>query len=230
MKGPAAMDQTPTDESIVLTCFSDVLCVWAHLSEARLDEVRRCYGSRVHIDYRFFPVFGNSARKIGTGWRERGGYAGFADHVREAMAPHQHIELHPAIWRDVRPASSAPAHLMLKAVQRVAPHQSQALLVAVRKAYFRDCRDIARRSVLEELLQDQGVDVEAVRDVLDSGEAHADLEADEQDRREQQVQGSPTLVLNNGRQKLFGNVGFRLIDANIEELLRTPRADAASWC
>jgi hypothetical protein len=44
------------------------------------------------------------------------------------------------------------------------------------------------------------------------------------------VQGSPTYILNNGRQKLFGNVGYGVIEANIMELIRSPVAGAASWC
>ncbi len=44
------------------------------------------------------------------------------------------------------------------------------------------------------------------------------------------IQGSPTFVLNEGRQKLYGNVGYRIIDANIQEMLREPRTDQASWC
>jgi hypothetical protein len=35
--------------------------------------------------------------------------------------------------------------------------------------------------------------------------------------------------MNDGRQKLFGNVGYRLLEANVQELLRTP-AGEASWC
>jgi hypothetical protein len=42
--------------------------------------------------------------------------------------------------------------------------------------------------------------------------------------------GSPSLVLNEERQKLYGNVGFRVMQANIQELIRTPHADEASWC
>lgn len=30
--------------------------------------------------------------------------------------------------------------------------------------------------------------------------------------------------------KLYGDVGFRIIEANIEELLRVPGDDQASWC
>ena len=44
------------------------------------------------------------------------------------------------------------------------------------------------------------------------------------------VKGSPTMILNQGRQKLYGNVGYRIIEANIQELLRDPHPDQASWC
>ena len=37
------------------------------------------------------------------------------------------------------------------------------------------------------------------------------------------------VLINEGRQKLYGNVGYRVIEANIEELL-TDNTDRASWC
>ena len=43
------------------------------------------------------------------------------------------------------------------------------------------------------------------------------------------VMGSPTLVFNEGRQMIYGNVGYRVIEANVLELLNKPKA-AASWC
>ncbi len=36
--------------------------------------------------------------------------------------------------------------------------------------------------------------------------------------------------MNAGRQILYGNVGYRLIEANLNELLRAPNSDDASWC
>ena len=36
--------------------------------------------------------------------------------------------------------------------------------------------------------------------------------------------------MNDGRQKLYGNVGYGVIEANIKELLRSPVAGTASWC
>ena len=40
---------------------------------------------------------------------------------------------------------------------------------------------------------------------------------------------SPSLVMNEGRQHLNGNVGYRVIEANVHELLRKP-VDEMSWC
>jgi hypothetical protein len=43
------------------------------------------------------------------------------------------------------------------------------------------------------------------------------------------VDVSPTFVFNDGRQRLNGNVGYRVIEANVRELLRAPEA-GRSWC
>jgi hypothetical protein len=56
------------------------------------------------------------------------------------------------------------------------------------------------------------------------------LAADYQDAERMRIEGSPSLVLNEGRQKLYGNVGFRLIEANVQALIHAPAADDASWC
>jgi hypothetical protein len=40
---------------------------------------------------------------------------------------------------------------------------------------------------------------------------------------------SPTLIFNEGRQRLNGNVGYRVIEANIRELLHNPSGEL-SWC
>jgi len=37
------------------------------------------------------------------------------------------------------------------------------------------------------------------------------------------------LLFNEGRQVLTGNVGYRVIEANVRELLRVP-VDQSSWC
>ncbi|MDH3687451.1 MAG: DsbA family protein [Myxococcales bacterium] len=216
--------------SVSLTYYSDVLCVWAYIAQTRIEEVAEQFGSEVTIDYRFCSVFGDSAHKIGHGWADRGGYDGFSSHLREAVASFDRVALHPEIWQRDRPASSTPAHLVLKAVQRADPAHFEATLKAMRSAFFERCLDIGRRSVLDAALTEAGVSADAVWQQLDCGAAHAALEADRRDESALRVQGSPTFILDGGRQKLYGNVGYRVIEANIKELLRSPNAGAASWC
>ena len=217
-------------QHLSLTYYSDVLCVWAYISQARVDEVAAKFSDEVSIDYRFCSVFGDTAYKIGTGWAERGGYAGFGEHLREAASEFDHVKLHPEIWQRTRPTSSTPAHILLKAVQRVDKRNCRAVLQELRLAFFERCLDISSHSVLRASLEVVGVPVNDVQEAIDSGAAHADLEADHRDKQVLMVQGSPTFVLNDGRQKLYGNVGYGVIEANIKELLRSPVAGAASWC
>jgi len=58
---------------------------------------------------------------------------------------------------------------------------------------------------------------------------HAALDDDYRLRQDYGVKGSPTLVFNEGRPIIYGNVDYRVIEANIEELLRNNN-QSASWC
>jgi len=45
------------DKPVVIDHFSDVLCVWAYAAQIRVDEIQREFGSQVHINYHFVPIF-----------------------------------------------------------------------------------------------------------------------------------------------------------------------------
>jgi len=49
---------------IEVTYFSDVLCIWAYASQARVDAVKEQFGDAVQIKHRFCSVFGDTAGKI----------------------------------------------------------------------------------------------------------------------------------------------------------------------
>ncbi len=221
--------------------FSDVLCIWAYASQARLDAVRSTFADAVRIKHQFCSVFGDTTRKITSTWNDKGGYDAFNAHLRQIAARFPHIQVHPEVWLKVRPATSASAHLFMKAIQlwehelRIAPTPSAVsifdqALWAFRCAFFQDCRDIARWNVQCEVASAVGVDLVAIERLIHNGRAFASLSADYQDADTLRIEGSPSFVLNEDRQKLYGNIGFRLIESNIQELLRTPREDEASWC
>jgi predicted DsbA family dithiol-disulfide isomerase len=234
----------PDPAPIAISYFSDLLCIWAYAAQARLDEVRRRFPDQVSVSVRFCPIFGDTARRIGEGWRERGGYEGFNAHIRGVAGHFDHIAVHARVWLDARPASSAGAHLYVKAAQLVearlgleaevcdgvAQSPSDRLAWALRLAFFRDGRDLAQREVQDEAARALGLPVAAIADEIANGRAYAALCADLEARDALHIEGSPTFVLNEGRQKLYGNVGYRVIEANIQELLREPEAGQASWC
>lgn len=223
-------------DPVSITYFSDVLCIWAYATQIRLDEVARHFGAEVTIDYRFCSVFGNTADKIARGWAEKGSYEGFNRHLQEVGDKFSHIDVHPQIWLAARPASSDSAHLFIKAVQNLESKSggsglhSIPLIWQLRRAFFHECRDISRRDVQYEIAEELGIQVGPVEAEIDSGAAFASLAADYQQRDYLKLEGSPTFVLNQGRQKLYGNLGYRVIEANIRELLREPGVGEMSWC
>lgn len=224
------MTTTPAASVVTLTAFSDVLCVWAHIAQIRIDEAKSAFGDTLQIASRCCSVFGDTANKIGAGWADRGGYQAFNRHLREIGERFAHITIHPELWLNVRPASSLGAHATIKALQHVDSTRTEAFVRGLRHAFFAECRDVAQWSVQRDVLGAVGVDIAQVEHCLQSGVAHAALAADLAAADARRIQGSPTFVLNEGRQILYGNVGYRVLEANLREILRAPSAENASWC
>ena len=90
----------------------------------------------------------------------------------------------------------------------VDPHTGQSIVEDLiwrgRCSFFRDALNIDKLSVLMGLAEEMNLLVT-------------------------RLEGSPSFILNEGRQKLFGNVGYRIIEDNAAELLEH-QGDQASWC
>ena len=220
---------------VQLSYFSDVLCIWAYVGQIRLDELKNQFGNRIAVEQHFITLFGCTENRIGDGWADRGGYAGFGQHVCAVAKEFPHIEINPAVWQDCRPRTSAMAHLLLKATQLHCRRQGKSetaveqLAHAIREAFFKEARDVSQRAVLLDIASSLGLSVSALKKLIDNGTAMAALMADMALREKHKLEGSPTYLLNNGRQKLYGNVGYRVIEANVLELLEHPQG-CASWC
>lgn len=229
--------------SVIVSYYSDVLCVWAYVAQVRVDELRRSFGDRVTIVPRFVPVFGDTPRKLGDGWRDRGGYEAYAAHAASVVRRFEHVTLGDDAWKRVRPASSHVPHAVVRALgllvrdgivdlARPSPEgrpPCEELSWQLRVAFFRDGRDIGRVPVALEIASEMGLPADDLRARLDDGSAWAALHADHEAVKEEGVRGSPTFVLNERRQILYGNVGYRILEANVLELLRDAR-EQATWC
>ena len=222
-------------DTVQITHFSDALCVWAYVSQVRCDELLTEFEERASIEYRYFQVFGNVAGKMDKAWAKRGGIAGYAEHVQGVTAGFPHVKLHADVWVRNTPTSSMPAHLLLCGVRElerlgeVDAGVASATAWAVREAFFARCEDISARGVLLESAQRAGVEPSKLEPLLEDGRAHAALSVDLESAREFDIRASPTLTFNEGRQRLAGNVGYRILEANVRELLEHPDGES-SWC
>jgi predicted DsbA family dithiol-disulfide isomerase len=215
---------------IVIDYFTDVLCVWAWIAQPRLEELQRQYGGEIKIRHRYVDIFGDSHKKIREQWGETDGFEKFSSHVVKSAEPFDQVIVHPDLWTKVQPRSSLQAHLLLKAVALIAGDCAiEPMALRIRHAFFCEALDIADLSLLLDLAAAEKLDSESLRNALKNGSAIAALSNDLRSANELGVKGSPTWVLNEGRQVLYGNVGYRILSANIEELLKNPGSEA-SWC
>ncbi len=224
-------------EPIRISYFSDVLCVWAYIAQIRLDELVKNFPEQVAIEHHFVPVFGNAREKLEARWRDRGGLSGYRDHVQQVAQKFDHITIHPEIWTTVTPASSTSCHLFLHAIQLLeikgilpkANRVFEQAIWAFREAFFTKLANLSDYQVQLAIAQDLGLPIDAIQTQIESGEAYALLSKDFELVKEHTVTISPTLSFNEGRQRLNGNVGYRVIEANIRELLHNPPGEL-SWC
>lgn len=222
-------------QKIKITHFSDILCVWAYISQIRIDELESEFSDRIALDFRLFPVFGNVEGKMATQWRDRGGIEAYNKHVTQVAQQFDHLQINPRVWLDNRPKSSLPAHLYLSAI-RISEQEGTAeqgmflgFKKRLRSAFFTELMDISNDAVLQKLVAQIGLPVTAIAEKISNGEAFASLAEDMQLAKELSVKSSPTLIFNEDRQRLAGNVGYRIIEANIRELLEHPESEQ-SWC
>lgn len=188
------------------------------------------WGERVSSNYLCINVFGDTQKKFAEGWSDRGGFEGYANHVAEAVEPFERAVVNPRVWSEVRPMSSAIPHLVIKAAALVeGTAREYELALQLRRAFFEDARDIGQLDVAMDVAIQAGFQSSDLNAVIDDGRAHAQLMSDYDLAQKMSIRGSPSWVLNEGRQILYGNVGYRVISANIRELIKRP-SEEASWC
>ena len=230
-------------QQIKISYYSDVLCFWAYAAQIRLDELEEKFGEKIIIKHHFISVFGDTEQRIGEGWKDRGGYTGFTQHINDAAKAFPHLNVNPEIWQSTRPKTSAMSHCFLKAVQcleekelispsvnaRYGKTVFEEALWRVRSAFFKEALDIGNISVLKNIAEEMQLPMAEIEQVLNDGAALADLMSDMEKKELLKLEGSPSYVMNDGRQKLYGNIGYRVIEANVTELLEHDN-NQLSWC
>ena len=219
--------------------FSDVLCVWAHVGQANIAKLVEKFDDRVEVEVHFCSIFPDTQTKINKAWQDRGGFTGYAAHVKEVAGRFDNVNIHDDVWAKVQPKSSASPHLFIKAVALLEDNGPEAgffdrlsnrAAMELRTAFFTQAKDISDWSVQRAVSEKIGVDFDAVQKKIETGEAIAKLAADYELGQALHVQGSPTYILSEGRQILFGNISYGILEANVSELLSERRTESGSIC
>jgi predicted DsbA family dithiol-disulfide isomerase len=221
---------TMDSDCITIDYYSDVLCIWAWITQRRIDELNKHFDDKINIRYFYVDIFGDATTRINQQWSDKGLYEGFADHVESSVAPYEFATVHNDIWSKVRPTTSSNPHMVLKAIE-IAHSEKYAIdfSCVIRKAFFLQAIDISNLDNIFKLMRANNIDVDPVKALITDGQALAALMCDYQKASQYQIKGSPCFVMNEGRQILFGNVGYRVLRINIEEILNKVETDA-SWC
>ncbi len=231
-------------KNVSVSYFTDILCVWAYIAQVRMDQLKKKFGEEIVLEEHYFSVFGSVGQKMESNWGAKGGVSAYNKHIQEITEKFDHIKVHPDVWIKNTPTTSGSCHLFLKALQVLDnrnelpeildsgnSRKSVVEIVAweFRLAFFRDLIDISSFKSQMEIAERLQLPIKEIQEVIDSGAAFSALDSDLQLKEQFGVVGSPSLVLNEGRQMIYGNVGYRVIEANIQELLNQPE-NQASWC
>ena len=229
-------------KALDIAYYSDLLCVWAYVAQIRLDELKANFKEKIEITPYHVTLFGDTQKRMDSGWSDRGGYDGFSEHVLNVCSEFPHLEINPQVWKSCKPTTSGTAHLFLKAVDLLeqdnqvnspSEEDKHQLLKKVewafRLAFFRDARDISDLNVLFDIADQFSIPAEDIQRYINNGTAMAKFCSELAMKELYKLDGSPTYLFNNKRQKLFGNVGYKILEANVAELLVSSDGHA-SWC
>ncbi|KZZ81618.1 disulfide bond formation protein DsbA, partial [Oleiphilus sp. HI0133] len=161
---------------IVIDYYTDLLCVWAWIAQRRLDELHEQFGDQIAINHYYIDLFGDVAKRIELQWTERGSYEGFAQHVMHAVQPYDNATVNDRLWTEVRPSTSANAHMFIKAISlSYGQDKAKAFALTLRQAFFMQALDISQIPVLLEIAKQHGLEVNRLRTSIDNGTALAML-------------------------------------------------------
>lgn len=201
---------------VIIDYYSDVLCVWAWVAQPRIEKLAQHCLDQINIRHHYIDLFGDTQTKMAKQWGDRNGYLGYAAHV-QSVAQEQQIIVHQDAWSKVRPTTSANAHMVIKAVALAYGQQTSIeMALAIRQAFFVHGQDVSELPVLLSIVQTLALDKQLVQQQINNGQALAQLMTDYQQAKQKALQGSPSYLIDEGRQILYGNIGFQTLLANVD--------------
>jgi predicted DsbA family dithiol-disulfide isomerase len=151
-----------------LVVYSDIACPWAHVAVHRLHDARRRLGldERVRFDHRVFALELANARPTPRLTLES------EIPVAGALAPEAGWQLWQGPAHEY-PVSTLPALEAVQAAKEQGLEASEALDLALRRAFFAESRCITMHHVIVEVANEVGIDAATLERSLEVGTARA---------------------------------------------------------
>jgi predicted DsbA family dithiol-disulfide isomerase len=219
-------DDKATTPHIEFSYWSDPLCIWAFVAQAKLDRVLVDLGAHLVVGYRIVPVFGSIHWRFTEGPWAKEGVDGRVNATRVIAEGGGRVDVTGECWRKATPASSWAPAAAIKAVFAIEaraeiPAGSGARYQgALRERFFVNEENIASRDVQLSVAEAHGLPRVPIERHLDDGSALAAVWEDHNEKERLRIQGSPTYVFDGGRAMLYGNFDYGMLRSTIEELLR----------
>jgi predicted DsbA family dithiol-disulfide isomerase len=215
---PEAQDQPASDAPkprLSVTVFSDYICPFCYVGDARLDQLRAGY--ELDVNWCFFeihpdnPAEGKPVEELGyppEQWRSMMANL-------EQMARDDGLALAPRTFT----TNSHSALLLAEATRSLAPHAFDALHKRLFEAYFAERQNIGDRDVLRSIAAECGIPESVVEQAWSDAEFEERLRSQCQRAAQIGVQGVPAYLF--GRHIVSGAVPaetlFRVADYVLNE-------------
>ncbi|MFN8018343.1 MAG: DsbA family protein [Acidimicrobiales bacterium] len=171
------------------TCWSDYLCPWCYVGQARSAQMAALGVPVVHRPYELHPEIGPEGRRVRPDGRLAPTFARVAAMCEEVGLPWRAPERMPNTRRALATAEWVRAH-----------HEASfdALHAALFRAHFAEGRALDDPAVLDELVASSGAPAAEARAAVEDGRAEALVDASEAEARDLGITSTPTWVLDDG--------------------------------
>lgn len=181
----------------VITVWSDMFCPWGYVIGLRLRRVRdQLHADSVSFDFRAWPL--DVTHRPQQGNRVRAEIVALAQHEPSAFT----------LYENAIPTSSMLASEAQKWGYGYGEEIGEHFDLAIRRAMFLHSRNLGLHSELLEVARTEGLDADALSEALSTGKYRADVNSDIEAGHRLPVEGSPTVLLSDGR--VFANPGFEI--------------------
>ncbi len=186
--------------------YTDPLCSWCWAAEPMLDEIKAFYAGRIELRYKLLPLFEDVREVMSDPCR----LWTIADRYR-IVSKKTGVPISNAVWDKDPPHSAWPACEAIKAAQQQGDEAAERFIKLLRIGVMRDGQNIARRAVQGDLARQAGLNVALFEVDLTDPKRKAEILADMEDARRENVTSRPHFVITNTQDDKVAIAGPRSV-------------------